>query len=78
MSHPSQEKSFVMVKPDGVQRALVGEIITRIERVGLKISALKMVVPTEEQCWTHYDKDDAWYTQKGERTIADRKPTVCR
>lgn len=73
MSHPSQEKSFVMVKPDGVQRALVGEIIARVERVGLKISALKMVVPTEEQCWTHYDKDDAWYTQKGERTIADRK-----
>lgn len=73
MSHPSKEKSFVMVKPDGVQRGLIGEIIQRVERVGLKISALKMVVPTEEQCWTHYNKDDAWYTQKGERAIADRQ-----
>lgn len=73
MSHPSKEKSFVMIKPDGVQRGLVGEIIQRVERVGLKISALKLVVPTEEQCWTHYNKDDAWYTQKGERAIADRQ-----
>lgn len=73
MSHPSQEKSFVMVKPDGVQRGLVGEIIKRVERVGLKISALKMVLPTEDQCWTHYNKDDAWYTQKGERAVADRQ-----
>ena len=73
MSHPSQEKSFVMVKPDGVQRGLVGEIIKRVERVGLKISALKLVLPTEEQCWTHYNKDEAWFAQKGERSIADRK-----
>ena len=73
MSHPSKERSFVMIKPDGVQRGLVGEIIKRVERVGLKISALKMVVPTEEQCWTHYNKDDAWYNQKGERAIVDRQ-----
>ena len=73
MSHPSKERSFVMIKPDGVQRGLVGEIIKRVERVGLKISALKMTVPTEEQCWTHYNKDDAWYNQKGERAVADRQ-----
>ena len=73
MSHPSKEKSFVMIKPDGVQRGLVGEIINRVERVGLKISALKMTVPTEDQCWTHYNKDDAWYNQKGERAVADRQ-----
>ena len=73
MSHPSKEKSFVMIKPDCVQRGLVGEIIKRVERVGLKISALKMTVPTEDQCWTHYNKDDAWYNQKGERAVADRQ-----
>lgn len=73
MAHPSKEKTFVIVKPDGVQRGLVGEIIKRFEQVGLKISALKMVVPTEEQCWTHYNKDEAWFLKKGERTIADRQ-----
>lgn len=73
MSHPSKEQTFVMIKPDGVQRGLVGEILKRIERVGLKIVALKMVVPTEEQCWTHYNKDDAWFLKKGERTMTDRQ-----
>ncbi len=73
MMHPSKEKTFVIVKPDGVQRGLVGEIIQRFERVGLKVSAMKMVVPTEEQCWTHYNKDEAWFLKKGERTINDRK-----
>lgn len=73
MSHPSKERTFVMIKPDGVQRALVGEIIKRAERVGLKIVGLKMVVPTEDQCWTHYNKDEAWFAQKGERTMTDRQ-----
>jgi len=73
MSHPSKERTFVMIKPDGVQRALVGEIIKRAERVGLKIVGLKMVLPTAEQCWTHYNKDEAWFAQKGERTMADRQ-----
>ena len=71
--HPSKEKSFVIIKPDGVQRSLIGDIIKRFERVGLKLSALKMTVPTEDPCWTHYDKDEAWFLQKGERTISDRK-----
>ena len=73
MSHPSKERTFVMIKPDGVQRALVGEIIKRAERVGLKIVALKMLVPPEDQCWIHYNKDEAWFAQKGERTMADRQ-----
>lgn len=72
MVHPSKERTFVIIKPDGVQRGLVGEILKRIERVGLKVSALKMVVPTEEQCWTHYNKDEAWFLKKGERTVNDR------
>lgn len=66
-AHPKKERTFVIVKPDGVQRSLVGEIISRIERTGLKIVALKMLVPTEEQCWKHYDKDEVWFQEKGER-----------
>ena len=68
-----KEQTFVMVKPDGVQRSLIGEIIARFERTGLKIVALKMVIPTEEQCWAHYAKEDEWFTSKGERTVAERE-----
>ena len=66
-AHPKKERTFVVIKPDGIQRSLVGEIVGRIERTGLKIVAMKMLVPTEEQCWKHYDKDDAWFREKGER-----------
>lgn len=69
--HPKNEKTFVIVKPDGVQRSLIGEIISRIEKTGLKIVALKMVVPTEEQCWSHYDKDEAWFKSKGENVVTN-------
>jgi nucleoside-diphosphate kinase len=71
--HPKKERSYVMIKPDGIQRSLIGEIIKRIERTGLKIIGLKMFVPTEEQCWKHYNKDDAWFLKKGERTVEFRK-----
>ncbi len=66
--HPSSERTFVIIKPDGVQRALVGEIVKRLERVGLKIAGMKLValssVP-EEKIWEHYNKDDAWFERKG-------------
>ncbi|MCD1293387.1 nucleoside-diphosphate kinase [Methanocella sp. CWC-04] len=48
------ERTFVMVKPDGVQRGLVGEIISRFERRGLKIAAMKMLVVSDELAKQHY------------------------
>ncbi|PAE16907.1 nucleoside-diphosphate kinase [Virgibacillus sp. 7505] len=48
------EKTFLMVKPDGVQRGLIGEIVTRFEKKGLKLLAGKIMVVTEEQAKTHY------------------------
>ncbi|MBE9524217.1 MAG: nucleoside-diphosphate kinase [Chloroflexi bacterium] len=48
------EKTFVMVKPDGVQRNLIGEIISRLERRGLKLSAAKFVSVSQELAETHY------------------------
>ncbi|AFV12848.1 nucleoside diphosphate kinase Ndk [Thermacetogenium phaeum DSM 12270] len=48
------ERTFVMVKPDGVQRGLVGEIIGRFERKGLQIVALKMMRITPELAARHY------------------------
>lgn len=71
--HPKKERTFVIIKPDGVQRGLVGEIIQRFERIGLKIAAMKMLVPSEQQCWDHYNKDDAWFLKKGSGTVANRE-----
>jgi len=48
------EKTFVMIKPDGVQRNLIGEIISRFEKKGLKVVALKMMRVNEEVAHKHY------------------------
>lgn len=48
------QKTFVLVKPDGVQKNLIGEVIARFERRGLKIVGLKMIKITEEQAKKHY------------------------
>lgn len=48
------ETTFLMVKPDGVQRGLVGKIISRIEEKGLRITALKMLWLDEETASEHY------------------------
>lgn len=68
-----QQQTLLIIKPDGVQRSLVGEIVTRIERTGLKIAALKMVLPTRNQVVTHYNKDEAWYLKKGTNIVENRK-----
>lgn len=73
MNHPKKERTFVILKPDAVQRGLIGEIIKRIESTGLKLVALKIVMATEAQLWEHYKKDDEWFTKKGQRTLDERK-----
>lgn len=50
----TKERTLVLLKPDAVQRNLVGEIVGRFERAGLKIMAMKLVLPTKEQAYTHY------------------------
>ncbi|MFC1609262.1 nucleoside-diphosphate kinase [Patescibacteria group bacterium] len=68
-----KERTFVIIKPDGVQRALVGDIIKRFEKTGLKFSAFKFLIPTADQCWEHYDKDDEWFLEKGTNIVKDRE-----
>lgn len=70
MSHPKKERTLIIIKPDGVQRTLIGEIIKRYERVGLKLVAMKMLVPTEEHVEKHYTLDPEWRRVTGEKTIA--------
>lgn len=65
-----QEKTYVMVKPDGVQKGLVGEIINRFERRDLKIVALEMFMPTKKQIDGHYPKDKAWIHRLGEKSLS--------
>lgn len=61
------ERTFVMVKPDGVQRGLIGEVIGRLEKRGLKIIAIKMEKPTLEHINDHYPKDEKWVERLGEK-----------
>lgn len=69
MAEAKTEKTLVVIKPDGVQRTLIGEIIKRYERLGLKIVALKMLVPTAEFIENHYNLDADWRMKNGEKTI---------
>lgn len=68
-----KERTLVIIKPDGVQRGLLGEIVSRFERTGLKFTAFKFLVATPEQCVEHYHKDEEWFLKKGNRIIEDLK-----
>jgi nucleoside-diphosphate kinase len=70
MAHPKTERTLVIVKPDGIQRALIGEIMKRYERLGLKLVGLKMLVPTEDMIEKHYLLDPNWKKNVGEKSIA--------
>ena len=69
MSHHKAERTLVVIKPDGVQRTLIGDIIHRYERTGLKLVGLKMVVPTKEFVRKHYLVDPEWMVKTGLKTI---------
>jgi len=73
MSEHSKERTLVIIKPDGVQRSLIGEVVRRHERVGLKLVGLKMLVPTAEKIEEHYTLDPQWRTVTGEKTIESYK-----
>ena len=71
--HPKEERTVVIVKPDGVKRGLIGEIISRLERRGLKVIALEMFTATKTQIDDHYPKDLSWIKRLGEKTLANYK-----
>ncbi|HKR82217.1 MAG TPA: nucleoside-diphosphate kinase [Candidatus Saccharimonadales bacterium] len=60
------QKTLVIFKPDAVMRGLVGEILTRFERVGLKIVGAKMVQPDDAHYFEHYEGIGTLKTRKGE------------
>ena len=71
--HHKEERTFVIIKPDGVQRSLIGEIIKRYEKIGLKLIGLKMGVTTADMIEKHYTIDPEWMRKTGEKTIANYK-----
>src|SRR3989344_1699002 len=73
MNKLKEEKTLVLIKPDGVQRGLIGEIVRRYERSGLKLAGLKMKVPTKELIEKHYLVNPEWRVVTGMKTIESYK-----
>lgn len=63
------ERTLILFKPDAVQRGVVGEILTRFERVGLKIVGTKMISPTKEHYHKHYEEIGQVITRRGEKVF---------
>jgi len=60
------ERTLIIFKPDAVMRGIVGEILTRFERVGLKIVGAKMLQPNQEHFYEHYEGIGTLKTRKGD------------
>lgn len=67
--HFSKERTLIIIKPDGIQRTLIGEIMGRYERLGLKLVGMKMMVPKKDHVEKHYTLDPGWRKANGEKTI---------
>jgi nucleoside-diphosphate kinase len=67
------ERTLAIIKPDGVQRGLVGEILGRFERAGLKIVGMKMVWPTQELVAQHYTSDENYLQSVGEKALENAR-----
>jgi len=63
------EKTLILLKPDALQRAITGEIISRFEKVGLKIVAAKIIKPTEEQYYYHYETIGKMISRRGQEAF---------
>lgn len=63
------ERTLILFKPDALQRGLVGDILTRFERVGLKIVATKMLAPEKEHFHEHYEGIGKMITRRGDRAF---------
>lgn len=69
MKHIKEERTLVLVKPDGVKRGLVGEVVKRIERRGLKVIALKMVQVDRAHLDEHFPKNEEWRNRLGDKGL---------
>ncbi len=63
------EKTLIVLKPDAVQRGIVGEVLTRFEKVGLKIVGMKMVQPTKDHYYHHYETIGQVISRRGQEVF---------
>ncbi len=68
MADVRHERTLILIKPDGIQRALVGTILARLEQPGLKIVGLKMVRADRGILERHYPSDESWVRTIGGKT----------
>lgn len=73
IEHNMIERTLVIIKPDGVQRGLVGEVMGRFERAGLKIVGMKMAWPDAKLVGKHYTSDKKYNTEVGEKALRHAK-----
>jgi len=66
-----KERTLVVIKHDGVARGLMGEIIKRFERVGLKMVAMEFLESTDDMGNSHYPNTEKWLRKVGDRTLND-------
>ncbi len=66
-----KQQALIIVKPDGVQRGLMGKIIKKFEQVGLTIIGLKFIWADKEKIIAHYPDSDEWFRKVGERTLTN-------
>jgi len=71
--YENAEKTLIAVKPESIQRQIVGELISKFERRGLKLVACKLVAPDAKQVSRHYPDDEAWYVSSGTKTWENYK-----
>ena len=69
MKHIKEQRTLVLVKPDGVKRGLTGEVLQRIERRGLKVVALKMVQVDRKHLEKHFPSDPEWMARLGDKGL---------
>jgi len=67
----NKQKTLIIIKHDGVARGLMGEIISRFERVGLKMVALEFIAATDDMSSSHYPDSSEWKAKVGQRTLAE-------
>ena len=67
----NKQRALIIIKPDGVQRGLIGRIVSRFENVGLKIIGLKFELADSDKVISHYPNTDIWFEKVGNRTLTN-------
>jgi len=71
MEKPKIERTMIAIKSESIQRQIIGELMSKFEKRGLKMTACKMLAPDAELIGKHYADDESWYVSSGTKTRAN-------